>query len=502
MKKNINVNIFGTIYAFDEDAYLLLQNYLDNMKSYFSKQTGGEEIADDIEHRIAELLWERKEAGATTVEIDAIRQILEELGNPEQMEGQEANVPDPSEGKDNEESHNNEEESGGNLSGENPSDRSHTSGHNTDASHTSGHRTNEGHYNREEKQRSGIYAEQRSSATYHRLYRDENDKVLAGVLSGLTHYFGWSEPIILRLIFVIFLFLTVGYAIMFYVILWICMKPARTAEERLEMNGKAVNPDSIKQEVLREDANGKVPGDKSSTTGCTKGCMWGCGCLVALMVIPVILFFILMLFAGLLGIGGGLLGVMGSKSPSFFQHLHLPGFNYSYTVTNTSSELSDNAWNALPDTVFLYDAVCVDGVGTVIYQQADTCGVWVEEHNGNELNPADCNIYVRDGVLHVSPAQEASEWSNVTFRLSAPALRDIEINGAGGFCAIDTLTGPSIRCDISGVGYATLLVHTDSLKVELDGIGHVSISGFANHYESSANGIGWLDDSALTVSDN
>lgn len=498
MKKNINVNIFGTIYAFDEDAYQLLQNYLDNMKSYFSKQTGGEEIADDIEHRIAELLWERKEAGATTVEIDAVRQILEELGDPEQMGGQEANVPDSTDEKENEEGHSQDK------SGEN----------NTVESHTSGHHTSEGYYNREEKKSSGIYAEQRSSGTYHRLYRDENDKVLAGVLSGLTHYFGWSEPIILRLIFLIFLFLTVGYAIMFYVILWICMKPARTAEERLEMNGKAVNPDSIKQEVLREDANGKVPGDKSSTTGCTKGCVWGCGCFVALLAIPVILFMIVMLFAGLLGIGGGLLGVgggllgvggsllgtMSSSMPALMQHMHfnVPGFNYSYTVTQTTSDLSDNAWNALPDTVVLYDAVCIDGVGTVIYQQADTCGVWVEEHNGNELEREDCNIYVSDGVLHVSPVEGGTEWENVTFRLTAPTLRNIEISGAGGFCAIDTLTGPSVRCDISGVGYATILVHSDSLNVDLSGIGHVTVSGFTNHYESSADGIGWLDDSALT----
>ena len=57
MKKNISINIFGTIYAIDEDAYQLLENYLQSMKSYFQRQEGGEEIADDIEHRVAELLW-------------------------------------------------------------------------------------------------------------------------------------------------------------------------------------------------------------------------------------------------------------------------------------------------------------------------------------------------------------------------------------------------------------------------------------------------------------
>ena len=48
MKKNISINIFGTIYAIDEDAYQLLENYLQSMKQFFRSREGGEEIADDI----------------------------------------------------------------------------------------------------------------------------------------------------------------------------------------------------------------------------------------------------------------------------------------------------------------------------------------------------------------------------------------------------------------------------------------------------------------------
>ena len=61
MKKNININLFGTLYAIDEDACELLEDYLNNMKSYFAKREGGDEIADDIEHRVAEHLWALKE---------------------------------------------------------------------------------------------------------------------------------------------------------------------------------------------------------------------------------------------------------------------------------------------------------------------------------------------------------------------------------------------------------------------------------------------------------
>ena len=48
MKKNITINIFGQLYAFDEDAYELLKNYEDSLRSAFSSQPGGHEIADEI----------------------------------------------------------------------------------------------------------------------------------------------------------------------------------------------------------------------------------------------------------------------------------------------------------------------------------------------------------------------------------------------------------------------------------------------------------------------
>ena len=87
MKKNISINIFGTIYAIDEDAYQLLENYLQSMKNYFERQEGGDEIADDIEHRVAELLWEHKQQGMEAVTIDTIKGIIEKIGNPAEIAG-------------------------------------------------------------------------------------------------------------------------------------------------------------------------------------------------------------------------------------------------------------------------------------------------------------------------------------------------------------------------------------------------------------------------------
>lgn len=49
MKKTLTVNLGGTVFHIDEDAYRLLDNYLCNLKLHFRKQEGAEEIVDDIE---------------------------------------------------------------------------------------------------------------------------------------------------------------------------------------------------------------------------------------------------------------------------------------------------------------------------------------------------------------------------------------------------------------------------------------------------------------------
>ena len=55
MKKTLTVNLGGTVFHIDEDAYRLLDNYLCNLRLHFRKQEGAEEIVNDIENRISEL---------------------------------------------------------------------------------------------------------------------------------------------------------------------------------------------------------------------------------------------------------------------------------------------------------------------------------------------------------------------------------------------------------------------------------------------------------------
>ena len=48
MKKTLTVNLGGTVFHIDEDAYQLLDKYLANLRIHFRKEEGSEEIMNDF----------------------------------------------------------------------------------------------------------------------------------------------------------------------------------------------------------------------------------------------------------------------------------------------------------------------------------------------------------------------------------------------------------------------------------------------------------------------
>lgn len=87
-----------------------------------------------------------------------------------------------------------------------------------------------------------------------RLYRDTQNAMVSGVSSGLGAYFG-VDAVIVRLIFVV-LTLAWGWGLLLYIILWLVVPEAKTSSERLQMRGKAVTVDSLKEIVDRADVQG------------------------------------------------------------------------------------------------------------------------------------------------------------------------------------------------------------------------------------------------------
>jgi phage shock protein PspC (stress-responsive transcriptional regulator) len=84
-----------------------------------------------------------------------------------------------------------------------------------------------------------------SSNGQKRMYRDMDNAMLGGLASGLAAYLS-IDPVIIRAIFVIFGFM--GFGVPVYIILWIIVPSAKTPSERLQMKGKPVNIDTLKEE--------------------------------------------------------------------------------------------------------------------------------------------------------------------------------------------------------------------------------------------------------------
>lgn len=289
MKKNININLFGTLYAIDEDACTLLENYLDNMRSYFAKRDGGDEIFDDIEHRVAEHLWSLKENGMTAIDIDTVKQIISSIGNPDEMESGVEEVADSKieETSDAEADSEDKEQSEGEDQGE---------GECKDNAQSEGKAQSESNYNASNDTDSNTTAEEAIGGKWidrvlhhvstHRFYRDGKDKIGGGVISGLCHYCGggdivvWRVGIVLFLLAIFVLNQTFRYyfispllgflffvPIIIYVVLWIVAPMALTTEERLSMTGKEVTPESISKAIIAEAEEQVKPNVKRGNGG-------------------------------------------------------------------------------------------------------------------------------------------------------------------------------------------------------------------------------------------
>lgn len=196
MKKTLTVNLGGTVFHIDEDAYRLLDNYLCNLKLHFRKQQGAEEILNDMEIRISELFLEKLNAGSQVITITDVEEVIARMGKPEDFEGI------------------GEEETNGSSG----ASGSGASGYNT------------------------------SGTIHHRVFRDPDNKVLGGVAAGVSAYFDWDVTLV-RILFIVLLFVPYCPMVILYIIAWIIVPEARTAAEKLSMRGEAVTVENIGKTV-------------------------------------------------------------------------------------------------------------------------------------------------------------------------------------------------------------------------------------------------------------
>ncbi len=153
MKKVININFQGRIIPIEETAYELLKQYIESLRRYFANEEGCEEIVNDIEGRIAELFSERLKRGITCITDADVNAVVADMGRPEDFEAQDAEA-----------------------SSATASSSTHTA------------------------EAQNMYKPQGRRP----LYRNADDKVLGGVCSGLANYLN-IDPVIMRIIFVLLL---------------------------------------------------------------------------------------------------------------------------------------------------------------------------------------------------------------------------------------------------------------------------------------------------------
>jgi len=82
MKKTCTANINGVVFNIDEDAYQLLNNYLESVRKQFDNEKEPSDVMQDIEDRIAELLRDRMSSPYAVITINDVKYVISVMGNP------------------------------------------------------------------------------------------------------------------------------------------------------------------------------------------------------------------------------------------------------------------------------------------------------------------------------------------------------------------------------------------------------------------------------------
>jgi phage shock protein PspC (stress-responsive transcriptional regulator) len=89
MDKTININIAGTLFQIDEEAYKVLRDYLQSINNRFRNVPGGIETVGDIEARIAEIFQSQK-GSAGTITLSNVEAMILVIGKPEDFDNNDA----------------------------------------------------------------------------------------------------------------------------------------------------------------------------------------------------------------------------------------------------------------------------------------------------------------------------------------------------------------------------------------------------------------------------
>jgi len=192
MEKTIIINIGNTIIHIEESAYELLKAYLNEVKQYFANHADDLEIVTDIENRIAELLTEQlEEQKKQVVDSANVNSVIAQMGKVQDFDTVE-----------------------------------------------------------EGEEAPAINNNYQYQYTEKKLYRDMDDRVVAGVCAGIAHYVN-ADPKWIRLA-TLLISIAGGFGLLVYAILWIIMPKAKSRIERMEMKGEPANLQGFQKNLDEE----------------------------------------------------------------------------------------------------------------------------------------------------------------------------------------------------------------------------------------------------------
>ncbi|MDE7134360.1 MAG: PspC domain-containing protein [Rikenellaceae bacterium] len=213
MKETLNISISGISFIAEKDAYAILKDYFERLElACKSDGEEGREIAEDIEARVAELLLSRQKEFNEPIDLKTAEWVVEQMGDIDEI-------------------------SFG------------------------------------DKEKSKEKNSQYTSPIPKRLYRVKEGARLGGIFSGLGIYFNIDTNLMrLGLMLVILTLMLlggsfasgVGIIILTYIIAWIVIPVATTPRQKLELEGRPVTTDSIR-ESFRSSLNNNDKGDKTAS---------------------------------------------------------------------------------------------------------------------------------------------------------------------------------------------------------------------------------------------
>lgn len=193
MNKTIIININGTVFHIEENAYEILKQYMTAVKRHFFDSEDSLEITTDIENRIAELFTEilQREGRQAVIDQD-VNFVIEQMGAVEDFDN--------------------------------------TTAEGTGTGYT--------YHSREAKRR---------------LFRDPDDHLVAGVCSGIANYFD-TQAVWIRLAFAV-AFVFAGTGLFLYIVLWLVLPKAVTRADRMAMKGEKLDLQGFKRNFEEELVN-------------------------------------------------------------------------------------------------------------------------------------------------------------------------------------------------------------------------------------------------------